>query len=76
MSTTLEQFAAKCKDALKSQPGTAGRRAVCGLVKDVLKEPEFIANPEPPGKGQLRAFGQGEVRRHRRGGNSKPSVRG
>src|SRR5579859_2466432 len=33
-------------------------------------------NPEPPGKGQLRAFGQGEVRRHRRGGNSEPSVRG
>src|SRR5690348_4799655 len=33
-------------------------------------------NPEPPGKGQLRAFGQGEVRRHRQGGNSKPPVRG
>src|SRR5579871_1241223 len=33
-------------------------------------------NPEPPGKGQLRAFGQGEVRRHRRGGNSEPAVRG
>jgi hypothetical protein len=49
MSTTLEQFAAKCKDALKSQPGTAGRRAVCGLVKDVLKEPEFIANYIPEG---------------------------
>src|SRR5689334_15461981 len=33
-------------------------------------------NPEPPGKGQLRAFGQAEVRRHRQGGNSEPSVRG
>src|ERR1051326_5250373 len=33
-------------------------------------------NPEPPGKGQLRAFGQGEVRRHRQGGNSAPPVRG
>lgn len=33
-------------------------------------------NPEPPGKGQLRAFGQGEVRRHRQGGNSGPPVRG
>src|ERR1700733_630516 len=33
-------------------------------------------NPEPPGKGQLQAFGQGEVRRHRQGGNSEPPVRG
>ena len=33
-------------------------------------------NPEPPGNGQLRAFGQGEVRRHRQGGNSEPPVRG
>ena len=33
-------------------------------------------NPEPPGKGQLRAFGQGEVWRHRQGGNSEPPVRG
>lgn len=29
-------------------------------------------NPEPPGKGQLRAFGQGEARRHRCGGNPGP----
>src|ERR1043165_6930564 len=49
MSTTLEQFAAKCKDALKSQSGTAGRKAVCGLVTDVLKEPEFVANYIPEG---------------------------
>ena len=49
MSTTLEQFAAKCKDALKGQPGTEGRRAVCGLVKDVLKEPEFVAKYIPEG---------------------------
>ena len=49
MSTTLEQFAAQCKDALKSQPGTAGRQAVCGLVKDVLKEPEFVAKYIPEG---------------------------
>src|SRR5215471_18356405 len=33
-------------------------------------------SPEPPGKGQLRAFGQGEVRRHRQGGNSELPVRG
>src|SRR5690348_17577483 len=33
-------------------------------------------NPEPPGKGQLRAFGQGGVWRHRQGGNSEPLVWG
>src|SRR5689334_14655209 len=33
-------------------------------------------SPEPPGKGQLRTFGQREVRRHRQGGNSEPPVRG
>ena len=35
MGYTLEQFAAKCHDALKSQPGPEGRKAVCALVKDV-----------------------------------------
>lgn len=49
MSTTLEQFAAKCHDALKSQPGVEGRKAVCALVKDVLKEPDFVATYIPDG---------------------------
>ena len=38
MGYTLEQFAARCHDALKSQPGTEGRRAVRGLVADVLND--------------------------------------
>jgi hypothetical protein len=49
MATTLEQFAAKCRDALKAQPGTAGRQKVCTLVQEVLKEPAFIATYIPPG---------------------------
>ena len=46
---TIEQFAAKCHDALQSQPGTEGRKAVCALVKDVLKDREFVAKYIPEG---------------------------
>ena len=49
MGYTLEQFAAKCHDALKSQPGTEGRKAVCGLVQEVLKDGEFVARYIPEG---------------------------
>jgi hypothetical protein len=49
MAYTLEQFAAMCHDALKSQPGTEGRKAVCALVKDVLKDGEFAAKYIPEG---------------------------
>ncbi len=43
MSTTLEQFAANCRRALKDHPGTAGREEVRDLVADVLKDPAFVA---------------------------------
>lgn len=49
MGTTLEQFAAKCHDTLKSQPGIEGRKAVRALVSEVLKDPEFIATYIPEG---------------------------
>jgi hypothetical protein len=49
MGYTLEQFADKCKDALKGQPGTPGRKAVCGLVADVLKDGAFVAKYIPEG---------------------------
>src|ERR1700755_3509481 len=49
MGTTLEQFAAQCHDALKSKPGAEGRKAVCGLVKDVLKDGDFVARYIPEG---------------------------
>ena len=49
MGTTLEQFSAKCRDALKNSPGTAGRQAVCGLVKDVLKDRNFVSTYIPEG---------------------------
>lgn len=46
---TIEQFAAQCHDALKGQPGTAGRQQVCRLVSQVLQDPEFIARYIPEG---------------------------
>lgn len=49
MGYTLEQFATKCHDALKTQPGAEGRKAVCGLVKDVLKDGDFVAKYIPEG---------------------------
>ena len=49
MATTLEQFAAKCRDALKAQPGPTGRQHVCALVQEVLKAPAFIAAYIPDG---------------------------
>ena len=49
MGYTLEQFAAKCHDALKTQPGAEGRKAVCSLVKDVLKDGDFVAKYIPEG---------------------------
>jgi hypothetical protein len=49
MGYTLEQFAAKCHDALKSNPGADGRQQVCSLVQEVLKDPEFVATNIPEG---------------------------
>jgi hypothetical protein len=47
MTTTIEQFAAQCRDALQSQPGTEGRKQVCTLVSQVLRDPEFVATYIP-----------------------------
>ena len=47
--TTIEQFAAKCRDALTSQPGTPGREKVRALVSEVLHDPQFIATYIPEG---------------------------
>lgn len=49
MATTLEQFAAKCKDAVKGKSTTEGGKAICALVKDVLKDGEFVAKYIPEG---------------------------
>jgi predicted metal-dependent enzyme (double-stranded beta helix superfamily) len=43
MSYTLEQFSAACRRILTDDPGPEGRRKVCALVQDVLRDDTFIA---------------------------------
>jgi hypothetical protein len=49
MATTIEQFAAQCHDALKAHPGVEGRKQVCELVRETLREPDFVATYIPEG---------------------------
>ncbi len=43
MGVTLEEFARRCHEALSRDPGIAGRRQVCALVKEVLEDNAFVA---------------------------------
>ena len=43
MGRTLEQFSAACHQILAEEPGTEGRKRVCTLVQDVLKDDSFVA---------------------------------
>lgn len=43
MSYTLDKFAADCHDALKADPGPAGREKVRQYVAKALKDKEFVA---------------------------------
>src|SRR5437773_10471948 len=42
MSYTLEQFAAECRRILTDEPGPGGRKKVCAVVQDVLKDETFL----------------------------------
>ena len=42
MSWTLEKFASACQQALTAEPGPAGRKKVCDIVQDVLKDDAFV----------------------------------
>jgi hypothetical protein len=46
---SLQQFAQKCHDALKANPGAPGRQQVSALVREALQDPEFIAAHIPEG---------------------------
>ena len=39
----LQRFAKDCHDILKADPGPAGRRKVCTLLEQALRDREFIA---------------------------------
>ncbi len=43
MSLSLEELSAGCHDALAANPGNAGRKQVCALIQEALKDPEFVA---------------------------------
>lgn len=43
MGYSLEQFSAECHNILKADPGVEGRKKVCALVGEVLKDPAFVA---------------------------------
>jgi len=49
MALTLDEFAARCREALKTQPGTGGRQQVCALVREALRDAEFVAAQIPEG---------------------------
>jgi predicted metal-dependent enzyme (double-stranded beta helix superfamily) len=43
MIRTIEQFAADCHKILKAEPNPAGRSKVCTLLRDCLKDKEFVS---------------------------------
>jgi predicted metal-dependent enzyme (double-stranded beta helix superfamily) len=43
MGYTLEQFSSECRSILRRDPGAEGRKRVCALVQDVLKDETFLA---------------------------------
>src|SRR5438874_6657755 len=43
MGYTLEQFSDECHRILSQDPGPEGRKKVCALVQDVLKDEDFVA---------------------------------
>jgi hypothetical protein len=42
MVYSLERFSSECHRILKQDPGVEGRQKVCALLKDVLKDDDFI----------------------------------
>src|ERR1700680_2544098 len=43
MGYTLERFSNECHRILAADPGVEGRKKVCALVQDVLKDEDFVA---------------------------------
>jgi hypothetical protein len=49
---SLDQFAAKCHDLVKAEPGPAGRKKVCQLLSQVLADERFVAKYVDPNKDE------------------------
>jgi len=43
MPYTLQSFAARCRDILKTENTPAGRKKVCALLQEALKDEQFVA---------------------------------
>jgi hypothetical protein len=43
MAHTLQSFASRCSSILKAEPGPEGRRKVCTLLEEALKDERFVA---------------------------------
>ena len=43
MTQTIEAFAAKCHDILKADNNPTGREKVCALLRDVLRDENFVS---------------------------------
>ncbi|MGH7114301.1 MAG: hypothetical protein ACREE9_07380 [Stellaceae bacterium] len=43
MSLSLEQLSAGCHDALVADPGIGGRKKVCALIQEALRDQKFVA---------------------------------
>jgi predicted metal-dependent enzyme (double-stranded beta helix superfamily) len=43
MAYTLNQFSTECHKILKSEPGSEGRQKICELLREVLKDDQFVA---------------------------------
>jgi hypothetical protein len=58
MGYTLERFSSECHRILSEDPGVEGRKKVCALVQDVLKDQDFVAthlhDGVPSGKSSTR----------------------
>ena len=44
MTATLEQFARDCHEILKQEPGPSGRRKICAILENLLRDPQFVSS--------------------------------
>ena len=52
MSLTLDDLASEIRRTLKADPGPAGRKQVCALVEEAVKDRDFLRQHFAPGTGQ------------------------
>jgi hypothetical protein len=44
ISTSLQQFASDCHAILKREPGPDGRRKICTILENLLRDPQFVSS--------------------------------